>query len=810
MNRALRRQQKKLAKKGGISSGTAQSIEALQAGLQRHQNGDLAGAEQFYKQVLQLEPEHPEANHLMGTLAHQLGRNDLAIAFLERAVQFSPKNANFHNVLGSALRADGQLDSAIEAHKKAVSIDPKMAAAHNSLAIALKENEDLEGALASAQEAIRLAPNLTEAYNNLGNILSAMEKREEAIEAYELGLNRDPNFLMLRYNYARELQNLGRNDEAAAYYSAVNKDAPDFAEAYTNYGQVLRNLGRPTEAIAILQKAAELAPDVAENYYNLGLALASVGQNIEAIACYEGAYTIKPDYAFAYNDHGNAVLALGRAGDAIPSFKKAIELAPEYAGIHNNLGHAYIRHGDLDAAKEAISKALSINPNYARAYNNMGVIHQEFGEFDQAHAMFTHALKIDPDYKEANSNLLFTMNYDPDKSGEEIFAHYQEFSRALSAKVAATPKAYTNTPDPDKRIKVGYVAPTFYHHAVSYHMLPLFDNCTHDRFEVFAYADIEKVDQYTEQYKSNCDHFFQTKGLSDEQLAEKIRHDQIDILVDIAGHTRNNRLPLFAMRPAPVALHWLDFGYTTGMPEIDYYLGDHNVTPEDQDHLFGEKQVWRLDGPSVAYRPGPGMGEVSELPALKNGYVTFGTLSRTVRLNDKTIRTWSEILKRVPGSKLRFDSRNFTSQSMCNRIAEKFKNHGIERDRLIMGFQSPPWDVLREIDIALDCFPHNSGTTLFEHLFMGNPFITLYNRASVGTLGGAILRGGGFGDWVAHTEEQYVEIATNLASDLDQLSNIRSGMRAKMQASPLMDEKGFVSRVENAYRQMWQKWCESQ
>jgi len=329
-------------------------------------------------------------------------------------------------------------------------------------------------------------------------------------------------------------------------------------------------------------------------------------------------------------------------------------------------------------------------------------------------------------------------------------------------------------------------------------------------FEIFAYAGLSKGDSYTDQYRANCDHFILTTGMSDAAIADRIRVDKIDILVDIAGHANGSRLGVFAHKPAPVSLHWLDFGYTTGLSAIDYYVGDPNVTPQGQDHLFGERKVWRLDGPSVVYRPGDNMGEVSALPASSNGHITFCTLSRSVRLNDKTLRVWSEILKAVPGSKLRFDSRNFGTQMMCDELIRKFETFEIGAERLILGFNSPPWDVLREIDIALDCFPHNSGTTLFEHLYMGNPFVSLYGRASVGTLGGAILKNGGFGEWLAHTEEEYIDIAVKLASDVDALAQTRRTLRERMQASPLMDEKGFVDRFENGYRQMWQKWCATQ
>ena len=809
MNRAQRRQQKKLAQKG-VSASSVQHIEALQKGIAAQQQGDHATAEQVYKQILQIDPENAEANHLMGTLAHQLGRHDLALAFLERAVSFAPQNSNFHNMVGVVARETGDLAKAQHAYEAALNFDPQLVDAHNGLGLVFKQAGNFSTAISHFKRAIQLNPNFAGAYNNLGNTYEENGDSDQAIKAYEKAIAIAPELLILRYNLARCLQTAEKLDQAITIYQQITEADPSFAAAFSNYGKALRDNGNAAESIAPLQKVIELEPNSAEGYYELGLSLAEIGHSDEALACYEGAIALKPDFAHAHNDHGVTLLAMGRAKAAAVSFNKAIEIAPRSALMHSNLGNAYIRSGDLLLAQSSYEKALSLNDKLHQTYNSLAVLKQEMGEFAQAQSYFDTAIELKPTFQEAVSNMLFSANYDFNRTGEDIFKQYEWFNTTYCEPLSDQRKPHLNVVEPDKRLRVGYVAPTFYRHAVSYHLMPLFDNASHQEFEVFAYADIAKTDEYTAQYRNNSDHFEMTRSLSDEQLANKIREDEIDILVDIAGHTKNNRLGVFARKPAPVALHWLDFGYTTGMPTIDYYVGDHNVTPEDQDHLFGEKEVWRLDGPSVVYRPRDDMGDVSELPALKNGYVTFCTLSRTVRLNDPTIRAWAEILKRVPDAKIRFDSRNFSTELMCDRLAARFAEHGIDRDRLTMGFSTPPWNTLREIDIALDCFPHNSGTTLFEHLYMGNPYVTLYNRASVGTLGGAILRGGGFDDWVAHSEEEYVDIAVKLASDIPALAEIRRTMRNKMKASPLMDEKAFVERMEGAYREMWRRWCSEQ
>jgi predicted O-linked N-acetylglucosamine transferase (SPINDLY family) len=293
--------------------------------------------------------------------------------------------------------------------------------------------------------------------------------------------------------------------------------------------------------------------------------------------------------------------------------------------------------------------------------------------------------------------------------------------------------------------------------------------------------------------------------MSDAALAARIRADGIDILVELAGHTAGNRLGVFARKPAPVSMSWMGYGYTTGLKAIDYYLTDKASAPEGCEHLFSE-QPWRLPGSYTAYRPATTTGEPSPLPALTRGYITLGTLTRGVRINHRTIRVWAAILQRLPTAHIVIDSSSFTDASVQQAAVDKFTAHGIEPERLHIGYHSPPWDVLRGIDIGLDCFPHNSGTTLFETLYMGLPFVTLAGRPSVGRIGSAILEGVGHPEWIARTEDEYVDKVVALAADLPALAHQRATLRQQMRDSRLMDEVGFARNVEQAYAQMFQRW----
>ncbi len=462
----------------------------------------------------------------------------------------------------------------------------------------------------------------------------------------------------------------------------------------------------------------------------------------------------------------------------------------------------------FDEAIRALITALEIQPRQADAHYNLANALQSNWKYELAIAHYRKALEIKPDFHGAFSNLLFCVNYDPDLSGEQIYAYYREYEDRFARSLYGEWKPYPHNRDPHRRLKIGYVSPSFYNHSCSYFLEPLLSHHDHDQVEVYAYAQLTRSDEVTKRYQSYVDHWIPTRGLSDEALTERIRSDGIDILIDVTGHTGDNRLLVFARKPAPVSLHWLDFGYTTGLTAIDYYLTDEATIPEGAEQYFAEKP-WRLPTPAYAYRAAPNMGEVNALPALSKGYITFGTLTRAVRLNHKVIRTWVEILKAVPDSHLIINSGNFKSVEMQERIAEQFVAQGIARARLEIGATSPPWDVLRNIDIGLDCFPHNSGTTLFEHLYMGSPFVTLANRPSVGRLGASILSGAGHGEWIAETEQEYIAKAVALASDLPGLAKLRSELRTQLQHSPLMDEEGFTRAVEQAYRHMWQMWCES-
>ena len=422
------------------------------------------------------------------------------------------------------------------------------------------------------------------------------------------------------------------------------------------------------------------------------------------------------------------------------------------------------------------------------------------------------ALALQPGNKGIFSNYLFTLNYHADKSAEEIYETYAEYDKQFGAPYRSEWVAHDNNRDVTRRLKVGYVSPDFRSHSCIFFMEPLISQHNRGEVEVYAYADLAQEDAASQRYKSYVEHWVPTRGMTDAALAQRIRADGIDILVDMAGHTAGNRLGVFARKPAPVSLSWMGYGYTTGLRAIDYYLTDETSAPEGCDHLFSE-EPWRLkDTPFAVYRAPQHMQDIdpaaTPLPALKNGYITLGTLTRGVRINHRTVRVWANILKRLPTAHLVIDSSSFKDPALQEVCIQKFTSFGIERDRLHIGFNSPASAVLQGMDIGLDCFPHNSGTTLYESLYMGVPYITLAGRPTVGRIGSAVLQAIKHPEWIATSEDDYVDKVVTLAQDTQALQRYRVNLRGQMQRSSLMDEAGFAAKVEQAYRDMFQRWVD--
>ncbi len=732
--------------------------------------GELDAAAACYHQAVMLTPESVEARVNLGFTLAELQRHSEAEQQLRQAVRLAPASHDALYVLATVLRAQGDSEQAASLMQSALAVNPAFEVCRCDLVQAQFQAGDLALARDTAIEGLRLNPNSAELHHYLGNIHAGNANWGAAVESYSRSLAFQPEHVPV-------LQSLG---------------------------DVLKAQGDVAGAIEQYRKVVLLSPANAEARLRLGSALHEHGQLDAALASYEQALALDSTLAEAHSNIGTAFQQRGDLARAIDSHRKAIALKPGFAAAHSNLGNALQEQGDIGEAVASYRQALALQPD-AVAHNNLAGALLAQGRLEEAIAEFSTALGLQRDYAPAQSNLLFALNYHPDKSPGEIFAAYRDFEQYHALPLQRDTVSHSNDRGLNRRLKVGYVSPDFRHHPVRYFLEPLLANHDKSEFEIYAYAEGAVEDGVTDLYRRHADHWISTLGMSNDAIAQRIREDGIDILVDLAGHTGNNRLLVFARKPAPVSLSWLGFGYTTGLTAIDYFLTDATCAPAGCEDLLAEVP-WRLATPCYVYRPGESTGTVSPLPALQRGFVTFGTLTRAVRINHRTIRVWSEILQRVPGSRLVVDSQNFKQPRMQTDLAARFAAHGVSPDRLQIGFSFPPWDVLRGLDIGLDCFPHNSGTTLFEMLYMGLPYVTLASRPSVGRIGSSILEGVGHPEWIADSEDAYVEKVVALATDLPRLAKLRGGLRAEMKASLLMDEAGFARKVEHAYHQMFASW----
>ncbi|MBF0180284.1 MAG: tetratricopeptide repeat protein [Magnetococcales bacterium] len=617
-------------------------------------------------------------------------------------------------------------------------------------------------------------------------------------------------------------------EEAEGLYQAILQAAPGHPEACHGLGVMAVRQGRVEAAIAWLTRALEAdpgaehhriafidtllgaweevrrLPEAARLFANLGVLLHDRGRDHEAETALREAVALRPDYALAHYNIGVVLHERERPEEAESAFRAAIRLQPEHAQAHSNLGVLlHERHAPIEA-EAALREALRLKPDYAEAWSNLANTLTVQCRLDEAEACCRQALALQPDGALAMSNLLFAMLYHPDRSLESLRALHMEYDARFIRPVTPEAPRRPVSLDPERVLRVGYVSRDFGNHSIRGFLEPLLAGHDKRRVAVHLYADGTREDEVTRRYRGYADHWVATSGMSDQELAARVREDGIDLLVDLSGHTARNRLRMFARKPAPVSVTWM-YGFTTGVSAIDYLLTDALTDPPGAEALYVER-LWRVPAPALAYRPHEGMGEVSRLPALERGYVTFGTLGRSLRHNDRVVRAWATILGRVPGARLVIHSANYRDATLRAALYDRFAALGIDRERLDIGFSSPPWETLRGMDIALDGFPLSAGITLAEPLYMGVPVVCLTERFAGGGLGRVILTMLGHPEWLARSEEEYVDLAVSLAADPPRLARLRAGLRETMRHSPLMDEAGFARKVEEAYRAMWRAW----
>ena len=610
----------------------------------------------------------------------------------------------------------------------------------------------------------------------------------------------------------------GRFDAAIVAYGEALRRAPalleaeiGLAETYAHMGQALTQEGRVSEAIEALAACAkilEAKPERASASHNLGMSLLREGSLEEAIASFIEAIQFDPGLADAHNSLGVALRRKGLPKDAIRAFRTAFRLESDHADAACNLGCALMESGEVDEAIATLRDAARLRPDFAVAHNNLGNALLKIGERDEAIALFGRALAVRPDYALAHSNLLFALHGHPNYDAEALWREHTEWSRRHAEPLGRSTNPHPNDRTPDRRIRVGYVSADFRRHPVGWFLSPILSAHDHRAFEVFCYADVAAPDDLTLELRSHADTWRDIVGLSDERVATMVRDDAIDILVDLAMHTADNRLLVFARKPAPVQVTYLAYCSTTGLETIDYRITDPYLDPSGSpDRHYSEKSV-RLPDTYWCYRPALDSIDVGRVPARSSGQLTFGCLNDFGKVTPEALALWARLLVKLPRSRLLLHA---PAGGHRRRAREVLSGADVDPQRLEFVGRLPIAEYLQryqQIDVCLDPFPYGGGATTCDALWMGVPVVTLSGRTAVGRGGASILSNVGLRELVAKSKDEYLAIAEDLATDPARLEALRRGLRQTMKASPLMDGPRFTRNLEAAYRQMWLGYCQ--
>ncbi len=805
--------------------------EALAIAIRHHQGGRLQAAEQIYRQILAVEPNQAVAIHFLGVIAYQVGKPDEAVPRYRRALELWPEFAEAYGNLGMALKAQGELDEAIACYRRALELKPDYVEAHNNLGIALKEQGKLDEALACYRRALELKPDYAEVHSNLGLALKEQGKLDEALACYRRAVELKPEYAEAHNNLGITLKERENLEEALACWRRASELKPDIAEAHNNLGHALRDQGKLEEAAVCCRRALELKPDFAGAHINLGVVFQDQGKLEEAVACYRRGLELKPHFAQGHNNMGNALKAQGKLEEAVACYRRALELRPDYVEADNSLGNALKDQGKLDEAVACFRRALALKPAYAEVHSNLGGAFKDQGKLDEAVACYRRAVELKPDFAAARSNLVYTQVFRAGCDAQTLYEEHRRWNQQHAAPLTQFIPRHLNERSPDRRLRIGYVSPDFRSHCQAFFTVPLFSCHDHENFEIGCYADVVRPDGVTRQLRTCADAWRSIVGLNDEQVAEEIRRDRIDILVDLTMHMDRNRLLVFARKPAPVQVCWLAYPGTTGLSAIDYRITDPYLDPPNVGQVANLPEMRRIgnlphagtlhfhrDGPyseeSIrlpdcfwCYDPLESESAVSALPAAEKGHVSFGCLNNFCKVNPPVLKLWARVLKAVDGSRLTLLAGEGTHrQHALDLLAEE----GVDRDRVTFVAQQPRPQYLRlyqGMDIGLDTVPYNGHTTSLDSFWMGVPVVTLVGPTVVGRAGLCQLMNLGLPELIASSPEEYVRVAAELARDLPRLRDLRTTLRERMRASPLMDAPRFARNLEAAYRAIWKRWC---
>lgn len=674
-----------------------------------------------------------------------------------------------------SLWQEGQYEYAKSVLGRILAVIPSHAEANNLLGVLCLEEDQMEPARLLFLKALASRPNWEVAHNNLGNVHRAKDELADAERCYRAALSYKSDYVEALTNLGIVLSLQGQNDAAEAYCRRAVSLAPGFAGAHCNLGSVLLSLNRSGEAVAAYREALRIQPDIPEALVNLALILEDGGYLAGTIDYYERQLARRPGNYLANVRIAQALQALRRWDEARERLGKALEQKPEAEDALFVLGVNFGHIGDIRACLETLNRLLATGPH--------------------ATAQIASA---------------FSSMYLEDYSGEQLCSRYRDWAESYATR-PQFPLKPKEAARPERRLRVGYVSRDFARHSVAYFLEPILRCHDHEHFEIYCYSTLIRGDNFTDRFKALADVWRDISTLSENDVVNIVWQDDIDILVDLSGHTTGNRLGVFAWKAASLQLSYLGHPATTGLTAIDYRLGDSITDPTGLTSGHYVERLWQLPGCFLTYQPPDDAPSIAPVPSVEKGYVTFGSFNNAAKINDSVVEFWAEILALTPKSRFLLKAYGFGSAHGRARVIERFAVHGIAGDRLDLidwADDLPNHLALyREVDVALDPFPYNGTTTTCEALWMGVPVVCIAGQRHSARVGASLLTSLGLTDLLATNRRDYVDIAVALAGDQARLAALRSGLRETMRASPLLDHAAFTRKFEQAYREMWREYC---
>jgi predicted O-linked N-acetylglucosamine transferase (SPINDLY family) len=753
--------------------------EALQLALQHHQAGRLSQAEAIYRQILQVQPQHPDALHLLGVIAHQGGQHAVAIDYITQAIAQNSRRAEFHNTIAEVYRAQGKSAEAVTHYRQALALNPSFAEGHY----------------------------------NLGNMFKAEGKLAEAVAHYERAIGLRLDFAEAHNNLANALKGEGKLAEAVAHYQQAIALRPDFAEAHNNLGVALQDQGYLAEAIAQYQRALALRPAYAEGYYNLASAHAQERRLEEAIAHYRRALALKPAYPEAHNNLGLALAEQGKLDEAVAHFRQALALKPGYADVHYNLGNVLKDQGKLDDAIAHYRQALALKPGYPEAENQL--MHQlqhlcDWTGLEKLYARQRDLVRTNPSARIAPFTLLAIPSFPKEQLlcatnwAANCFAPLMRLRERLGFH-------FTRVPKP--RLRIGYLSGDFRHHAIARLIAELFE--VHDRtgFEVLAYSyGPDDESDIRQRIARASDRFVEVREISFEQTARQIYGDGVDILVDLMGYTGAGRTPILALRPAPLQVNYLGYPGTMGAEFMDYIITDRFITPANQAAFFTEQFVYLPD----CYQANDRQRPIAEHAptrtecGLPEAGLVFCCFTNTYKITPAVLDIWMRLLRTLPGSVLWLLE---AGPGAARNLRREAAARGVDPERLVFAPRLPNALHLARYplaDLFLDTLPVNAHATCSDALWAGLPVLTCAGETFISRVAGSLLNAIGLPELITYTLEDYEAVALRLARLPEELAALRVRLRRNRLTAPLFDSRRFTRHLERAYELMWDLYLRGQ